>query len=222
MINKALWFIAGTAIGAVTSYFITKKIVKKQIETEKDKEFEAERKRLKAEYKEKYDKAGKAASKIVKENEERKEEILNGVSNKRSKHHEESVPVDKPSHADFVENLKIINDAGYTRYGANRPPHHVITDEQFNDPKFEDYYKGLIFTYFKQDGTVLNEMDERLDEHEIEDSVGTDFMVYFRDNPDEEECYVRNDNRRIDYTIQCVDEIYEGDMQFNDDTEGEE
>lgn len=221
MYYKALYFLAGAAvgaaIGAVSSYFITRNIERDRAE----KEIEECRQM----YWSKKERVS-VANENVKKNEERKEELLNN-RRKNSEPDEddilESARVDYAAvtHDDLVKYAEILDKSGYTKYGANKPPHHVISYEEYNDERFEDYEKGLEFTYYKGDGTVLNEMGEQLSEHEIEDTVGTDFMAYFRDNPDETECFVRNDIQRLDYTVQCEEGIYEQDID-DIELEGEE
>lgn len=215
MLNKTLYFVIGAAVGAVASYFITKKVISDRERDRADKKIDE----IVEMYRSKYVQVSTKADEVAKRNEERKEELLNDIK-QSEKPEKAKADYNVVTHDDFVENLKIINEAGYTRYGANKPPHHVISYEEYNDPKYEDYYKGIEYVYYKGDGTVLDELGEEMDIHEIEDSVGTDFMIYFRDHKDETECYVRNDNRRIDYTVQCEDGYYGN--TYDPDTEGEE
>lgn len=238
--NKAIVFAIGMLVGAgITagvSYFIIKK-TRKQEEERADKEIhEMEL------YFKRRRKAVEEADEAVNENEKKKEEVLNNV---RHAIEDEAEPVDRiEGETDHDREQRILHEYqeklmanGYQSKYA-RDIHirtdlpYVITINEYNDPNFSDYYKDLRFKYFS-DGTVLNELDEELDMHEVEDSIGDEFMEFFRDNPDEEECYVRNDQRRIDYVVQRVHEYYEeikdrydseyaDDDNDNNDYEGDE
>ncbi len=103
----------------------------------------------------------------------------------------------------------------------------MIDYDQYNDPNYNDYHKEAAYSYY-QDGTVSDELDGELDWRDIENTVGVDFMAYFRDNPDEDLCYVRNNENRVDYTIQRVEGYYETTIDLADnlpddnELEGEE
>jgi gas vesicle protein len=210
MLNKALYFIAGAAVGAVVTYFM----VNKKAQERADKEVEEVTERLHIRYKK------DEADEVVKKNEARKEELLDKVNSNLSEAIPEMSPEDKDT---FKKYSEIIQRHGYLK----RKTINVITEDDFKDPQFDDYYKQLGYLYYL-DGTVANELDEELEWHEIEDSIGVDFMAYFRDNPKEEICHVRNDERRVDYEIQRVDDFHEStvvpsDYDDNaDESEGEE
>lgn len=208
MLSKALYFVVGAAVGAVVTYFVVNKAAQDRADAEINESLE----RLRASRRHKREQADE----MVKENEARKEELLDKMKSDPTEDVPEMPPEDKEVYKKYASIV--------SRYGAlKRDTINVITADEFGDRNFDDYYKQLGFTYYK-DGTVANELNEELDWHEVEDTVGVDFMAYFRDNPNADICYVRNDKNRVDYEIQRVDDIYEATIdpsEFNE-SEGEE
>ena len=218
---KALYFLAGAAVGAVASYLITSQVVSKRERDRADKEIEDVKEKLGRRRK-----AVDTADAVARENESRKEELLDRAIKSRESEAVPEIPENNYSPEELAlkdSYREIITKNGYLK----RSSIHLISTDDFADPNFEDYHKEYAFSYYK-DGTISNELDEELEWHEVEDSIGVDFMAYFRDNPEETECYVRNDDRRIDYVVQRKDELYETTIDpsdiidFEDDFEGEE
>lgn len=200
MVNKTLIFLAGAAVGSVITYFLTKRVFQKKADDEIAEMYQKYRI-------EKYGESTAAADEAVKENEKRKEEILNKVRSERNMAEKEEEEPWLPDE----ERITYGDIASKYKYGNGdhtyRLP-YVITEKEWNDPKYKDHSKGLVWNYYIKNGVVTNEMDEELTVHEVQDYLGDEFMEYFRDKPDKEECYVRNDRMRLDILVQKINDFY--------------
>lgn len=206
MLVKTLYFLAGAAVGGIATYLIVNKTITQREKDRADKEI----KETKEMYKKKYGKVSAKADEVAKRNDERKEELLERLNNASESAEYERIRSN-------YDRTTYMDDQGHVR----RNTIQVITPDERDDPKFEDFHKESDYFYYT-DSTVSNELDEELDDYEVENSVGYDFMEFFRDNPNVDECYVRNFDRRTDYTIQRVNKKYDKTIDPNDDTEGEE
>lgn len=70
---------------------------------------------------------------------------------------------------------------------------YVIPREDFNDGTMEF---AVTYSYF-EDGILTNEMNEVLDDEDVREAIGEDFVNHF----DEDLVYIRNEHRHCDYEI---------------------
>ena len=63
--------------------------------------------------------------------------------------------------------------------------------------------------YLSKDNILCDDMDERMTEQDIRDTVGRDFSELFDENYDQ--LCIRNDVKKCDYSILKIDEDYEGE-----------
>ena len=80
----------------------------------------------------------------------------------------------------------------YTEEPAEKGP-YVIPREEFNDGTMEF---AVTYSHF-EDGILTDEMNEVLDDADVREALGEDFVDYF----DEDLVYIRNEKRHCDYEI---------------------
>jgi hypothetical protein len=70
---------------------------------------------------------------------------------------------------------------------------YIISREEFNDGAMEF---AVTYSYF-EDGILTDEMNEVLDDEDVREAIGEDFVNHF----DEDLVYIRNESRHCDYEI---------------------
>lgn len=80
----------------------------------------------------------------------------------------------------------------YSEEDEPKPP-YVITREEFND---SDMPLRVTYSYF-EDGIITDEYNEIVDDAEVKEAIGEDFVNHF----DEDLVYIRNEQRKCDYEI---------------------
>lgn len=108
--------------------------------------------------------------------------------------------LDKP---DLSEYASILEENNY----AEEP--HMPEDVPYFIPvddygEFDDYETHLLTAYI--DGTLLDDNDEIIDNPD--DLVGEHTIFSAYQNKEEDTIYVRNDQKKCDYEILLIDEVY--------------
>lgn len=188
-----LSFVAGAAAGAVGSYFVTKKIVKKQSEIYIQQEIDATLADLK-------DKKPKAEP--VEEKDE-VEKMCDDIRERHNKAMKETTPADRAKYREFAEGYSptpfdpedpVVKEAlAKSRVDSDNP--FIITEDEYgcdNYDTVELYYHAEVPDVTDDDGN-LNDPDE---------TVGSKLFNKFADDPDVDEIYVRNPFLMIDFHLQ--------------------
>lgn len=202
-ITRSLIFIAGGAIGSITTFFL----VKGRYQKKADEEI-AE---MKQHYMNKYnvdldvaaEKLFDAAMEDTNEDDESEDSIPAKtaiVGSKKS--------ADNPSLSEYKD---LIEKRDYAQYYEEQSKQYiegeeadnkmsddpyVISPEEFGDM---DDYDEISLTYYS-DGFLVDDNDELLDAKEIEDAIGWDALDRFGEYEDDS-VHVRNDRRKCDYEI---------------------
>lgn len=189
MNNKIIFslsFIAGAAVGGLTTWHFLKtkyeELAQEEIDSVKEVFAKRERERL---------------------DETVKRTVAEGIKN---------VNKDKPDLKEYVEKLK---KNGYVRY-SDRDDNddevdtaekslspYVIPPEQFGD---NDDYDRISLTYYAN-GILTDEVDEIIED--VEDTVGFESLNHFGEYEDDS-VFVRNDARKCDYEILLDQRNYPG------------
>lgn len=189
MNNKIIFslsFIAGAAVGGLTTWHVLKtkyeELAQEEIDSVKEVFAKRERERL---------------------DETVKRTVAEGIKN---------VNKDKPDLKEYVEKLK---KNGYVRYSdrddnedeadnaAKSLNPYVIPPEQFGD---NDDYDRISLTYYAN-GILTDEVDEIIED--VEGTVGFGSLNHFGEYEDDS-VFVRNDARKCDYEILLDQRNYSG------------
>jgi gas vesicle protein len=201
-------FAVGAALGAVGGYFFAKNRYEKEIAD------------FKAEYKQRSQKLAENAKEIAKHNEEMKEKIFKRNEEARAqakaeaeeakteevKEKTERQEIDMARYKEHIQNSKYSNDKAVRPIRREGEP-YVIDQDEYEDPDYDEYEKDVEFEVY-EDGVVVDEAGSVMDEDEIEDTVGNRWKYFFEDNPKEDACFVRNEEKQIDYVVVKVGRDY--------------
>lgn len=187
-----LSFVAGAAAGAVGSYFVTKKIMKKQSEIYIQQEIDtalADLKKPKEDIPEveEKDEVEKACDEI-----REKRKVKNDVPDAERRKYREFA--DGYSPTPFDPEDPVVKEAlAKSRVDSDNP--FIITEDEYgcdNYDTVELYYHAEVPDITDDDGN-LNDPDE---------TVGSKLFNKFADDPDVDEIYVRNPFLMIDFHLQ--------------------
>lgn len=104
--------------------------------------------------------------------------------------------VDKPEYIDEKEvgaYNGIIEHSGYSKY-SDRP--YTLRPEEFGDL---DEYELISLTHYS-DGVLTDDNDDKMEDDEIDDTVGADYAEHFGEYEDDS-VFVRNDRLKCDFEI---------------------
>ena len=126
--------------------------------------------------------------------------------------HSDSIrkPESIKEYADRIKNGT--NYAGFSKETMNDIPDKETIDGPYKIPNEEigelDDYAVVELSYYR-DNILCTDMDERMTEQDIRDTVGRDFSELFDENFDQ--LCIRNDAKKCDYSILKIDEDFEGE-----------
>ena len=196
-------FVVGTAAGVAGGYFFAKRRYEKEIAD------------FKAEYRQRNKKFTEEALQRAKTNDELKAEILRRAEEARAQAAEEervkaeSTTANSGNVIDMNRYNNIIQENGYNNpKPKNKPARpirkegepYVIDQDEYDDEDHVNYEKDIEFTLWAN-GVVTDEMDEQMDADEVEDTIGHRWKYFFEDNPAKDVCFIRNEEKEVDYTL---------------------
>lgn len=178
------------------------------------KRYEKEITDFKAEYKKKNEKVTEEAKKTAERNEELKAKVKETLDMAR---YEEALKQAKYD----TRSSHIGSEDEQPRWEKKEEPKekrrllkegepYVINMSEFEDPDFAHYDKYIEFEMY-EDGTVLDETGEAMSKDDILDTIGWEYERWFKENPHEDACYVRNEESQIDYTVVRRNGSYSGE-----------
>ena len=183
-------FAGGAAVGALTSWYYSKRKYERIIEENEATAAEY--------YKEQY----LGVDAFVEDDEE---EVSEGDVEVPSKPERKgSFATDYTSFYKEVPTDPVVNehpeDDGETKVSSKRPP-KIIKMEDFGSNGYSEVY----LEYYTQDGAlVIADETEAKEIDEVKDFIGNALEKYGFDHNDEERIYVRNFDRKCDYMIQKI------------------
>lgn len=194
-------FAVGAAVGVAGGYFFAKHRYEKEIAD------------FKAEYRQRTTADALEKSKM---NDELKAEILRRAEEARAQAAEEKekekaqdekdVPqpskegIDMSRYKSYIDEHKYKPSEKPARPIRKEGEPFVIDQDDYDDPDYDNYDKDTEFTLWAN-GVVTDEVGDKMTEEEIEDTIGHRWKWYFEDNPNEDMCFVRNEEKQIDYVL---------------------
>lgn len=220
-VTNALFFIAGTAVGAIGMY--------KYAETKAYQKAQEEINEMKKYYKDKYE--GNDSEKVVKDKEKPEQDENSLGEDLKVSNYEDYEEVDEKEKANYKNTLTKL---GYdkperTDYGSysEKPPLNELVSKYKSDrieeevPMREDdapyiiedeedfgnggYETIVLEVYMYDEVLVSSDNDEPVED--VDGAVGVNNLKHFIQSEDNS-IYIRNDARQVDFEIIKVDESY--------------